>query len=190
MDPKISTTATNAVAKAAGIPLGMHGLCGKEQPKGTHPQEQRYHGCGKSEPRLARLNSTSIWFFQVTVQSMWYSKVQLGRTVEAGHHVMQEIMKMLTHESSEGGRAVFARGSAEMASARGATFLTCMQEYNSPRKDQVEPKKGGIPFCSCAHHIDATSLCCHALVRKLEQLFALLVAVLLSHGDVRHVSAL
>ncbi|KAK9221537.1 hypothetical protein WN944_009964 [Citrus x changshan-huyou] len=151
MDPKISTTATNAVAKAAGIPLGMHGLCGKEQPKGTHPQEQRYHGCGKSEPRLARLNSTSI---------------------------------------CEGGRAVFARGSAEMASARGATFLTCMQEYNSARKDQVEPKKGGFPFCSCAHHIDATSLCCHALVRKLEQLFALFVAVLLSHGDVRHVSAL
>lgn len=99
-------------------------------------------------------------------------------------------MKMLTHESSEGGRAVFARGSSEMASARGATFLTCMQEYNSPRKDQVEPKKGGIPFCSCAYHIDATSLCCHALVRKLEQLFALFVAVLLSHGDVRHVSAL
>lgn len=130
------TTATNAVAKDAGIPLGMV-YVGKSNPK---DRVRRNNDTIDSE-KLSHIwqDLTSIWYFWVRLESMWYSKVQLGRNAETDH-VMQEIMRMLTYDSSEGGWAVFARGSAEMASAKGAIFLTCMQEYNTVWKDQVEPK--------------------------------------------------
>ncbi|KAL9458281.1 hypothetical protein AB3S75_007198 [Citrus x aurantiifolia] len=134
------TTATNGVAKAAGIPLGMV-YVGKSNPK----DRVRRNNETIALENLSHIwqDLTSIWYFWVRLESMWYSKVQLGRTAETDH-VMQEIMRMLTYDSSEGGWAVFARGSAEMASAKGAIFLTCMQEYNTVWKDQVEPK-GFLP---------------------------------------------
>ncbi|KAL9454708.1 hypothetical protein AB3S75_010168 [Citrus x aurantiifolia] len=134
------TTATNGVAKAAGIPLGLVYL-GKSNPK----DRVRRNNETIALENLSHIwqDLTSIWYFWVRLESMWYSKVQLGRTAETDH-VMQEILRMLTYDSREGGWAVFARGSAEMASATGAIFLTCMQEYTTVWKDQVEPK-GFLP---------------------------------------------
>ncbi|KAJ4973402.1 hypothetical protein NE237_006576 [Protea cynaroides] len=72
---------------------------------------------------------TSIWFFWVRLESMWYSKMQQGRTIE-NDHIMQEIMTMLTFDGSEQGWALISKGSTTMAKAKGGLILNCFQEYD------------------------------------------------------------
>ncbi|XP_065877303.1 protein SIEVE ELEMENT OCCLUSION B-like [Euphorbia lathyris] len=77
------------------------------------------------------LDLTSIWYFWKRIESMWRSKVELGRSVK-NDPLMKEIMTMLNFDSSEGGWAtLFATGTVnhESIKARGNIFLSCLTDY-------------------------------------------------------------
>ncbi|KAF9603057.1 hypothetical protein IFM89_033782 [Coptis chinensis] len=104
---------------------------------------------------------TSIWFFWVRLESMWYSKMQHGKTVE-NDHIMQEIMTMLSFDGSEQGWAVISRGSAEMAKAKGETALTSFIEIDQWRPHVDE--KGFVPALNDHLHQLHTPHHCNRLI--------------------------
>ncbi|CAL0320035.1 unnamed protein product [Lupinus luteus] len=87
-------------------------------------------------------NVTSIWFFWARLESMLYSKLQHGRTVE-NDQIMSEVMTVLSFDGSDQGWAIFCRGAAEMARAKGDTALTSLRDFDK-WKDNIE-KDGLVP---------------------------------------------
>jgi len=73
-------------------------------------------------------NVTSIWFFWTRLESMLYSKLQHGRTVE-NDEIMSEVMTVLSFDGSDRGWAIFCRGNTEMARAKGDNALICLQDF-------------------------------------------------------------
>ncbi|KAJ1403263.1 Sieve element occlusion, N-terminal [Sesbania bispinosa] len=74
-------------------------------------------------------NVTSIWFFWARLESMLYSKLQHGRTVE-NDQIMSEVMTVLSFDGSDRGWAIFCRGQSEMARAKGDTALTSLRDFD------------------------------------------------------------
>lgn len=133
------TNAAHDVAKAAGIPFGLV-YVGKSNPK----ERVRRNTITISAEKLSHCwqDLNLIWYFWVRIESMWQSKMQLGRSVE-NDPVMQGIMSMLSLDGSEGGWALLSRGSAEMATAKGSIFLTCLLQYDQ-WKEQAQ-QNGVVP---------------------------------------------
>ncbi|KAK7350668.1 hypothetical protein VNO77_09528 [Canavalia gladiata] len=73
-------------------------------------------------------NVTSIWFFWARLESMLYSKLQHGKTVE-NDQIMSEVMTVLSFDGSDRGWAIFCKGANEMARAKGDTALTCLRDF-------------------------------------------------------------
>ncbi|XP_021593778.1 protein SIEVE ELEMENT OCCLUSION B isoform X2 [Manihot esculenta] len=136
------TNTARAVAQASGIPLGMV-YVGKSNPK----ERIRKNIATIIVEKLSHYwqDLTSIWYFWVRIESMWRSKNQLGKTAE-NDSIMKEIMQMLSFDSSQGGWAIFTRGSDEMVKAKGVPFLTCLSNYSN-WKDQIQVK-GFMPTLS------------------------------------------
>ncbi|KAK7302171.1 hypothetical protein RJT34_13052 [Clitoria ternatea] len=82
-------------------------------------------------------NVTSIWFFWTRLESMLYSKLQHGKTVESDE-IMSEVMTVLSFDGSDRGWAIFCKGANEMARAKGDTALKCLQDFDQ-WKDRIEP---------------------------------------------------
>lgn len=128
------TASTRTVARAANTPMEMLYL-GKSNPKEKVRRNNEIIVAEKLSHRISDLNF--IWFFWVRLESMWYSKMQHGRSVE-NDNIMQEIMTMLSFDGSEQGWAVICRaGSVDMAKAKGDTILQTMNEYDQ-WKERVE----------------------------------------------------
>ncbi|KAL9672815.1 hypothetical protein QQ045_029068 [Rhodiola kirilowii] len=127
------TTAANAVAQAAGIPLGMV-YVGKSNPK----ERVRRNIAAIRAENLSHYwpELSSIWYFWIRIESMWYSKMQLGKTIE-NDPMMQEIMTLMSYDGSEGGWAIFTKGSGEILRGKGSQYLTCLTEFNSWRDEAV-----------------------------------------------------
>ncbi|KAL5991255.1 hypothetical protein ACLOJK_012162 [Asimina triloba] len=83
-----------------------------------------------------------IWFFWARLESIWYSKMQQGRTLDEDQ-IMQEVMTLLTYDGSNEGWATISRGSAEMVRAQGKTLVECLTEVDA-WKGEVE-RVGLIP---------------------------------------------
>ncbi|XP_031380311.1 protein SIEVE ELEMENT OCCLUSION B-like [Punica granatum] len=79
-----------------------------------------------------------IWFFWTRLESMLFSKIQLGK---ADDHdiVMQEIKRLLSYDKS-GGWAVLAKGSSVVVNGHATTMLPTLVEYDL-WKEHV-PNKG------------------------------------------------
>jgi len=107
------TLALRNVAQAAKIPLEML-YVGKSNPR----VKVRKNNATTVAEQLSHIlpDMTLIWFFWVRLESMWYSKVQHGKSVE-NDTIMQEIMTMLSFDGSDQGWVVINKGSAEMARA-------------------------------------------------------------------------
>ncbi|KAK2997849.1 hypothetical protein RJ639_026040 [Escallonia herrerae] len=104
------TTTAKGVARIAGISLNIV-----------------YLGKSISKDKMIRINATieeealssslldltSIWYFWARLESMVYSKMQHGKTVE-NDLIMHEAMTILSFDNSDGGWALFSSGSAEM----------------------------------------------------------------------------
>ncbi|XP_061366082.1 protein SIEVE ELEMENT OCCLUSION B-like [Gastrolobium bilobum] len=74
-------------------------------------------------------NVTPIWFFWARLESMLYSKLQHGKTVE-NDQIMSEVMTVLSFDGSDRGWAIFCRGPSEMARAKGDTALTSLKDFD------------------------------------------------------------
>ncbi|KAM7483127.1 hypothetical protein LguiB_007710 [Lonicera macranthoides] len=132
------TTTLRDVAETAGIGL-----------------EMVYVGKSKSRERMRRIISTIsveklshtwtdltfIWYFWTRIESMLYSKMQQGKTIE-NDPIMQEVMAMLSFDGSDQGWALISRGlSAVVAKAKGDTILKSLTDFE---KWQESAKQNGF----------------------------------------------
>lgn len=83
-----------------------------------------------------------IWFFWVRLESMWHSKAQTGKSAE-NDLIMQEIMTMLSYDSSDHGWAVISSGSAEVTKAKLEAMMDTLKDF-SLWKDKAQ-EKGLVP---------------------------------------------
>lgn len=115
-----------SVAHKAGIGLEML-YVGKSNPR----EKVRKINAIISQDRLSHAlpDPHLVWFFWVRLESMWYSKVQNGKNVE-NDQIMQEIVTMLSFDSSDQGWAVFGKGSTDMIKAKGEDIQKCLSDYD------------------------------------------------------------
>ncbi|GFQ00688.1 hypothetical protein PHJA_002212700 [Phtheirospermum japonicum] len=124
------TLSARAVAGTLKVPLEML-YVGKRNPK---DKVRRCHEIIDRE-KLSHIFSLKdyydyVWYFWVRLWSMWNSKKQIGMTVESDR-IMQEIMDVLTLDSTEQGWAVFSRGNHQMTKGKGDVLLTALENYSS-----------------------------------------------------------
>ncbi|KAJ6424000.1 hypothetical protein OIU84_024887 [Salix udensis] len=138
------TNNARAVAQAARVPLEMF-----------------YVGKNNKTEKIRRLmmtitvnnlgyfleDVTTIWFFWTRIESMLYSKIQLGK-LDDHDPMMQEIKKVLSYDR-EGGWAVLSNGSNIVVNGHSTTILQALVEYEL-WKDQVPVK--GFDLALEEHH--------------------------------------
>ncbi|GAV89926.1 hypothetical protein CFOL_v3_33337 [Cephalotus follicularis] len=154
---KLTNTA-KTVAQAAGVSLGMV-YVGKSNPKERVRKNISIIIAENLSHYWQDLNL--IWYFWVRLESMWHSKNQLGRKVE-DDPIMQQIMAMLTFDSSEGGWVVLGRGSTELIKSKGGQFIEGLAGYDQ-WKEQV-PEKGYVKALGDHLHEIQTPHHCNKLV--------------------------
>ncbi|KDO69425.1 hypothetical protein CISIN_1g019680mg [Citrus sinensis] len=134
------TNSAKAVARAAQINLGM-AYVGKNNAK---------EKLGKISSIIIQENlshtladSTAVWFFWARLESMLYSKLQHGATVE-NDRILKEVTTVLSFDGSEQGWAIFWRGTThEMARAKGKVATDCMVEFEKWKDDAYQ--NGFVP---------------------------------------------
>ncbi|KAK6795055.1 hypothetical protein RDI58_008508 [Solanum bulbocastanum] len=133
------TKSARSVAQRAGIDLQM-----------------LYVGKSNNKERVRRINSmitaenlsyclmdlTSVWYFWTRIESMFYSKMQLGKTIQEDK-VMQEVLTMLSFDGSDQGWALISRGSFEMARAKSQIITKTLEDYTIWEEDARS--KGFVP---------------------------------------------
>ncbi|KAL6351613.1 hypothetical protein AAG906_040967 [Vitis piasezkii] len=115
-----------AIARAAGIRLEML-YVGKSNPREKIQKINAIISTDNLSHTLPDLHL--VWFFWVRLESMWYSKMQHGKTVESDP-IMQEIVSMLSFDGSDQGWVVFSKGSGEMTKAKGENIVRCLSDYD------------------------------------------------------------
>lgn len=112
--------------------------------------EMVYVGKSNTKERVRKLNNiiteenlshclsdvTSVWFFWARLESMLYSKVQHGKTVE-NDNIMQQIMTILSYDGSDQGWAIFY-SAGKLVRAKGNAALTAMSEFDKWKEDAYE----------------------------------------------------
>ncbi|KAL3723050.1 hypothetical protein ACJRO7_035264 [Eucalyptus globulus] len=101
---------------------------------------------------------TLVWYFWTRLESMLFSKIQLGKADEEDH-MMQQIKRLLSFDKA-GGWAVLSRGSAITVNGHGTTVLPALLEYDL-WKEHVATKGYDVAFKE--HHDkihDVTHPCC------------------------------
>ncbi|KAI9402861.1 hypothetical protein POPTR_001G340500v4 [Populus trichocarpa] len=136
---KFANTA-RAVAQAARIPLEMV-YVGKSSKR----EKIRRVIATITVEKLSYVwqDLTMIWFFWTRLESMVYSKIQLGR-LDDHDPMMQEIKKLLSYDR-EGGWAVLSNGSNVVANGHRTTVLQTLLEYDL-WKAQVPVKGFDLAF--------------------------------------------
>ncbi|XP_021733829.1 protein SIEVE ELEMENT OCCLUSION B-like [Chenopodium quinoa] len=71
---------------------------------------------------------TFVWYFWTRIESMIFSKIQLGRVHDHADIILQEIQRLHSHDKSHGGWAVLAKGSKIVVHGQGKLALTALQE--------------------------------------------------------------
>ncbi|KAG5254353.1 protein SIEVE ELEMENT OCCLUSION [Salix suchowensis] len=139
------TNNARAVAQAAGIPLEMV-YVGKS--RNRREKILRLMATITVE-KLSYIwqDLTMIWFFWTRLESMLYSKIQLG-DLDDHDPMMQEIKKLLSYDR-EGGWAVLSNGSNIVVNGHSSTILPALMEYDL-WKDQVLVK--GFDLALEEHH--------------------------------------
>lgn len=72
---------------------------------------------------------TMVWFFWTRLESMLFSKIQLGRADDHHDPMMQQIKKLLSYDR-DGGWALLSKGSQVLVNGHGTTVLPTLLEYD------------------------------------------------------------
>ncbi|KAK4772639.1 hypothetical protein SAY86_014414 [Trapa natans] len=119
------TATARKVAAAARIPLEMVYVG-----KSTKREQVRKVIASITAEKLSYCweDMAMIWFFWTRLESMLFSKIQLGK---ANDHdvVMQEIKRLLSYDKA-GGWAVLANGPNVVVNGHGTTVLPTLEEYD------------------------------------------------------------
>ncbi|RVW78585.1 Protein SIEVE ELEMENT OCCLUSION B [Vitis vinifera] len=149
------TTTAKAVASAARIPLEMVYV-------GKSNKREQVRKCITSitteNLSYCWQDLTMVWFFWTRLESMLFSKIQLGRG-DDDDSMLREIKKLLSYDK-EGGWAVLSKGSFVFVNGHSSTVLPTFTEYNL-WKDDVPPKGFDIA-CMDFHsklHSDSQPCC-------------------------------
>ena len=128
------TTTARAVASAARIPLEMVYV-------GQSKKREQVRKCTTAitveKLSYCWQDLTMVWFFWTRLESMMFSKIQLGSTVDVDP-MLREIKKLISYDK-EGGWAVLSNGSFVFVNGHSSTVLLTFTEYNA-WKDDVPPK--------------------------------------------------
>lgn len=152
------TSTTKAVAQAAQIGLNMV-YVGKHNSKDR--TSRNITTILTDRLSNAWTDLTFIWYFWTRLESMFYSKMQHGKTIE-NDQIAQEVLTMLTFDSSDHGWALFCIGSDVIAKAKGDTLLTSLDEF--PTWEEDAKVKGFVP--ALQDHLEHlhTPLHCNRLI--------------------------
>ncbi|GKV07834.1 hypothetical protein SLEP1_g19546 [Rubroshorea leprosula] len=136
---KFTTTAKN-VALAARVPLEMAYVG-----KGSKKELVRRATATITVEKLSYCwqDPTMVWFFWTRLESMLFSKIQLGKADDQDP-MMQEIKKVLSYDK-EGSWAILCKGSNVVVNGHGTTVLPALLEYDL-WKEQVAIKGFDIAF--------------------------------------------
>ncbi|KAI5604645.1 hypothetical protein POPTR_001G340200v4 [Populus trichocarpa] len=149
------TNTARAVAQAARIPLEMV-YVGKSSKR----EKIRRVIATITVEKLSYVwqDLTMMWFFWTRLESMLYSKIQLGK-LDDHDPMMQEIKKLLSY-GREGGWAVLSNGSNVVVNGHKTTVLQTLLEYDL-WKEQVPVK--GFDMAFQDHHFQLRGIarpCC------------------------------
>ncbi|OMO69209.1 hypothetical protein COLO4_29199 [Corchorus olitorius] len=133
------TSSVKAFSRASGLSVEMV-YVGKSNPKERVRRNMATIIAEKLSYCLPDL--TAVWYFWIRIESMWYSKHQLGKT-DDNDPITREIMTLLSYDGSAGGWALLSRGTAEMTKAKGSAFLSCLSDYTLWAEEMRE--KGLVP---------------------------------------------
>lgn len=152
------TSTAKAVAQAAQIDLKMV-YVGKHNSKDR--TSRNITTITTEQLSQAWTDLTFIWYFWTRLESMFYSKMQHGKTIE-NDRIAQEVLTMLTFDSSDPGWALFCIGSDDIAKAKGDTLLTSLNEF--PQWEEEAKAKGFVP--ALQDHLEHlhTPLHCNRLI--------------------------
>lgn len=112
--------------------------------------EMLYVGKNSPNERIKRVTNTiaeeglssywndpvMMWFFWLRLESMWFSKMQHGRTVE-NDNIMQEVVTMMSFDGGDEGWALISHGSTDMVKASGKKLVNCLDSFET-WKENVE----------------------------------------------------
>lgn len=133
------TKLARSVAQRAGIELLMM-YVGKSNNK---ERVQKINDMVTAENlSYCLMDLTSVWYFWTRIESMFYSKMQLGKTIQEDK-IMQEVLTMLSFDGSDQGWALISRGSFEMARAKSQIITKTLDDYTVWEEDARE--KGFVP---------------------------------------------
>ncbi|KAK0588386.1 hypothetical protein LWI29_000325 [Acer saccharum] len=123
------TTAARTVSNSARIPLEMV-YVGKSSKR---EQVRRVLAAIMVE-KLSYFweDLTMVWFFWTRLESMLFSKIQLGRADDMDP-MMQEIKKLISYDRN-GGWALLSKGSQIVVNGHGTTVLPALLEYDMWRE--------------------------------------------------------
>ncbi|KAL5717884.1 hypothetical protein ACHQM5_010840 [Ranunculus cassubicifolius] len=142
------TAAARAVSQVIHTPIELM-YVGKSNPGSKAQKIVDNIIAEKLSYSLGFRDLTLIWFFWTRVESMYYSKMQLGKTF-ATDIIMKEVMTMLSLNSSEDGWALFSKGSSEMVMAKGDQILNSLSELEK-WKEHVG-SQGFVPALAAQVH--------------------------------------
>lgn len=101
---------------------------------------------------------TMIWFFWTRIESMLYSKIQLGKADDCDP-LMQEIKKLLSYDK-EGGWAVLSKGSNVILNGHSTTVLPTLGSFDSWKQEAADK---GFDIAFKNHHDELQGIthpCC------------------------------
>jgi hypothetical protein len=121
------TSSARSVASAERIPLEMF-YVGKSSER---DQVMRIIRAITSEKlSYCWQDPLMVWFFWTRLESMLFSKIQLGKADDHQDPVMQGIKRLLSYDK-EGGWAVLSKGSSIVVNGHGDTVFTTLAEYET-----------------------------------------------------------
>ncbi|XVE67805.1 hypothetical protein DITRI_Ditri09bG0018000 [Diplodiscus trichospermus] len=121
---RFATTA-RSVASAARIPLEMV-YVGKSSKREQVKKVTAFISMEKLS--YSWQDQAMVWFFWARLESMLFSKIQLGRADDTDP-MMQQIKKLLSYDR-EGGWAVFSKGSNIVVNGHSTTIVPALSGYD------------------------------------------------------------
>ena len=80
---------------------------------------------------------TQVWYFWTRIESMIFSKIQLGRVADHGDVILQEIQRLHSHDKSHGGWAILAKGPTIIVHGHGKLALLALQELEKWKENAL-----------------------------------------------------
>ncbi|XP_021733817.1 protein SIEVE ELEMENT OCCLUSION B-like [Chenopodium quinoa] len=128
------TNEARAVARTLQIPLEMV-YVGR-----SHTKEEVHKICASiimEQLSHCWQDPTFVWYFWTRIESMIYSKIQLGNVHDHEDTIWQEIQKLHSHDKSHSGWVVLAKGSRIIVHGQGKVAMVTLEELEKWKEPAI-----------------------------------------------------